>query len=343
MQEENSRESEYNNELHRIMTFRIAFIFIIICLSLFLLLFYSPFIFEPHRYILLKLLSLGHIPLFGLIAWTVLLAINLKKPVISDWPIWSYVAAFLFTLGISFMSELVQIITPRDASIKDFFLNSLGSSVFLGAGLLWANQEFSKRYGSWHKRLRFIFAAVTIILCVFAVRPLVLIAIDEIQKKESFPVIASFETKRELKRWEGGNNDLRLSQEHVKDGQYSLRVALAPGKYSGIHIAHPPNDWRGFNSFDFTVFNQSEKSLNIMLKIFDWEHNYEYSDRFNRLIRLKPGENNISIPFRDIASAPEKRKMRMDKIGQVSFFVRDLKEKQILYFDNIRLLQGKNN
>ena len=336
-----SRPAERHDVLYRIIVFRLSVIFIVICAALFLLLFQSSSLFDPNRYLLRKILSLGHIPLFGLIAWIVLLAINLKNPKISNWPIWSYPAAFLFTMGISFLSELVQIIIPRDASIKDFFYNNLGSALFLGGGLLWTNQKFSVRSGRWHKRLRFTFVVASVIIFALVVHPLVLLAIDEIQIRGSFPVIGSFETEREVKRWNGGENEMSLSQEYVDDGKYSLRVTLSPGKYSGICMPHPPSDWRGFSSFDFTVFNPSEKNQMIVLKIFDWDHTYEYNDRFNRVLHISPGKNCISIPLQEIELSPVKRKMRMDKIGQVSFFMKNLKQRQVFFFDNIRLSKRK--
>ena len=332
---------EEKDFLYRIIVLRLAFIFVVISAALFLLLFHSSYLFDPHRYLLLKLLSLGHIPLFCLIAWMVLLAINLKKPAVYEWPFWSYIAAFLFVLGISFLLELVQIITPRDSSVKDFFFNTLGATLFLCAALLWTNKEFSMRAGKWNRRVQLIFIIVTILIFTFIIRPLVLLVIDEVQIRRSFPVIGSFETKREIKRWNGGNNELSLSQKHADHGKYSLRVTLYPAKYSGIHIAHPPSNWCGFDTFDFMAFNPSRKRVRIVLKIFDWEHNYNYSDRFNKLIYLSPGKNYFSIPLKEIELAPAKRKMKMDKIGQISFFVKDLKHKQILYFDNIRLSKGK--
>ena len=282
-------------------------------------------------------MSLGHVPLFGLIAWTVLLAINLKNLRISNWPTRSYAVAFLFTLGLSLLAEFLQIITPRDANIGDVFLNALGAALFLGAGLLWTNQEFSERSGRWHKRLRLIFLVVSVIIVAFLAYPVVVLTIDEIQIKTSFPVIASFETEREMKRWNTGNNELSLSEEYVNEGKYSLRVALSPGRFSGISMTRPPSDWRGFDSFDFTVFNPSNKNLMLMLKIFDWDHKYKYNDRFNRLVRISPGKNSISIPLQEIESAPARRRMQMDKIGQISFFMRNLRQTQVLYFDNARL------
>ncbi|MFC1863193.1 hypothetical protein ACFL1Z_04485 [Thermodesulfobacteriota bacterium] len=161
--------------------------------------------------------------------------------------------------------------------------------------------------------------------------------IDENQKRKTFPIISSFEKRGEVKRWDGGNNDLALSQEYADEGQYSLKAILYPAKYSGVSMAHPPRDWRGFSNFEFTIFNPSKKNMMIVLKILDWDHTFVYSDRFNKNIRLAPGRNRISIFLQEIESAPAKRKMRMDQIGQISFFIKDLKEEQILFFDNIRL------
>jgi len=328
--------------LYRMMiVFRVVVIFIASCGTLFLLFFHSPSLFHPNRYLLRAVLSLGHVPLFGLIAWTVLLAINLRNLRISTWPTWSYAVAFLFTLGLSLLTEFLQIITPRDANIGDVFLNALGATLFLGAGLLWINREFSARFSRWQKRLRWVFVLVSVTVVAFLVYPIAMLAIDEIQARASFPIVASFESEMEMRRWDAGNNEVSLSQDHVDEGKYSLRVALSPGRFSGISMTRPPSDWRGFDSFDLTVFNPSNKNLMIMLKIFDWDHKYKYDDRFNRLLHIFPGKNAISMPIQEIKSAPATRRMQMDKIGQISFFMRNLGQEQVLYFDRIRLSKRK--
>lgn len=329
---------EQHNDIYRVIILRLSVIFIIFCFALFLLLFQSDYFFNPHRYILGQVLSIGHIPLFGLLSWTILTGINIKSPKISNWPIWSYLVAFILTFGFGFLIELAQVFTPRDASVKDLIYNILGALVFLSIGILWVNKEFTEKYSKVKGFLRFVFIALVLILFVFLLKPLISKIIDENHKKKSFPMISAFETRREVARWDGGKNYLELSQEYTDEGQYSLKTILYPAQYSGISMAHPPKDWRGYDRMGFTIFNPSEKSLMIILKIFDWKHTFKYDDRFNKDIRLTPGWNRISISIKDIESAPKTRKMRMDQIGQISFFMRGLKKEQVLFFDNIRLL-----
>jgi hypothetical protein len=323
-----------------VMVYRVIAIFFVLAISLFLLLFQSPSLFDRSRRLLLMTLSIGHIPLFGVLSWMALLAINLRTLKVRDWPLWSYGAAFVLTMGVAVFSEAIQVVTPRDASVKDVLYNGIGVFLFLGAGLLWINRDFPELSGRWYKPSRVVFIFTTAVIAFLVVRPLVLLAVEEKDKKESFPVIASFETKRELRRWRKGSNEWLLSKEFVAEGKSSLRLTFHPAKYAGITMPYPPNDWTGYTDFHCTIFNPSAKRLDLTMKIFDREHNYQYSDRFNRILRISPGRNDISIPLMEVATAPKRRKMRMNKIAQLSFFIVGLKEKEVLYFDNIHLSSG---
>jgi hypothetical protein len=318
------------------IVYRGIVIFFVLAVSSFLLPYQSPALFDHYRRLLLNAFSMGHIPLFGVLSWMSLMLINVKVLKIREWPMWSYGAAFFLTLGASFLSEAIQIVTPRDASIKDFMFNNLGIILFLGAGLVWFNNGFADLSGRWYKTCKIFYVLTTVLIVFYVVRPFVFLLVEEMEIRKSFPVIASFETTRELKRWKGGN-EKTLSQAYVDDGNYSLRVNLRPARFSGIDMFYPPNDWRGYDAFNCTIFNPSKNRLEMVLKIFDRGHNYKYSDRLNKILTISPGRNDIAVPFREIESAPKGRNMHMGKIAQVSFFVRGLKKTQVLYFDNIRL------
>jgi hypothetical protein len=246
-------------------------------------------------------------------------------------------AAFVGTVGIGLLSEVFQIFISRDSSIRDFFLNTLGAFLFLAFGLLWKNEGFSKKRYKHQKTFQYIYVVSVAGISFFLFSPLVRLSIDEMKIKKSFPTIASFESEGELKRWYFGNNGAFLSRQFIDEGQYSLGVTFLQGEFAGISLNRLSSDWRGFDSFEFTVFNPSNTDFAIVLKIFDRDHDYNYDDRFNHYLHLSPGRNAVSIPLRKIESSPKTRKMRMDKIGQVSLFMRDLRQQKILYFDNIRL------
>jgi len=325
------------SDIQRIVISRIVIIIAIFSISLCLLLCDWPYLFQPHRHLLQMALNIGHIPLFGFVAWMVLLGINLKNYNIREWSIRSYILAFLFTVGISLVSELVQIVLPRSSSIKDFYFNALGAFLFLGTGLLWFNKQFLDVAVRGYKYVRVMFMIGALITVLVVIRPLIRLAIDQREVAKDFPMIASFETEREVRRWKGEGSKMSLSKEWVVDGKHSLCVVLFRRLYPGITLTIPPKDWRGYDSLQFTIFNPSKKSLILVLKIFDGSHIYTFRDRFNKVLQINYGENFISVPLGEIESAPAGRKMRMDRIAQVSFFMGNLKNRQVLFFDNICL------
>jgi len=328
---------EDENGRYGIVALRVVSIFLVICAGFFLLYVPCPAVFDPHRYLLQRILSLGHIPLFAGLAWAILAGINIRTRKARNWPIWSYFAAFMITLALSVLSELGQMITSRDASKKDLLYDNLGCVFFLGVVCCWTNHKVSERLGVWKKHVRVVFILVVSIVVAVLVRPLVLSGVDEIEKRRNLPIIGSFETEREVRRWHGGASELLLADEWVEDGRYSLRVKLSPGTYSGIMMPHPPRNWRGYKFLKFSVLNPSEKRMKLVVKIFDWDHNYEYEDRFNTTMDIAAGVNRMSIALKEIEASPGGRRMRMDRIAQISFFLRDVKQEKILFLDNIRL------
>jgi len=163
---------------------------------------------------------------------------------------------------------------------------------------------------------------------------------QEIRAHLNFPVLADFEQAEALRQWSG--HSLTQSSEHKLTGQYSMKVKLmAGGQYSGFSFKHFPADWSDYQQITFSLFNPGQSTIRLNIKITDFEHDLyinQYNSRFNRQIRLINGWNQITIPLDDIITSPENRKLDITEISRVGFFMSHLKNNQIIYIDNMRLL-----
>nr|WP_232364805.1 CIA30 family protein [Desulfosalsimonas propionicica] len=88
--------------------------------------------------------------------------------------------------------------------------------------------------------------------------------------------------------------------------------------------------------------SNGEKQVKLHLRIEDRKHaqseNQQYTDRYNSSFDLPPGKwKTIKIPLEEIENAPKTRKMNMEQISSIMFFVARQPEPLTLYIDDIRL------
>jgi len=74
-------------------------------------------------------------------------------------------------------------------------------------------------------------------------------------------------------------------------------LALSIGR-PGLYPALSHNDWRGYKTICFEVFNPMNEPLSIVLRIDDKKDALEYNDRYNKTFALKPVPNQIKIPIK---------------------------------------------
>jgi hypothetical protein len=87
-------------------------------------------------------------------------------------------------------------------------------------------------------------------------------------------------------------------------------------------------------------FNPYDGDLLLNIKITDEDHdskNQQYNNRFNHQLNILPGWNNVALPLTDIARGPKNRKMSLDKISRIGFFMTNLKDDKTLYIESLKL------
>ncbi len=147
-----------------------------------------------------------------------------------------------------------------------------------------------------------------------------------------------FESPEDLTRlnWEC-HKWFELSREHVTSGKYSLKASFPPGQYPGIDFQGIQADWSPYVSFKMDIFNPSEEKVGFHIRIDDHKSDWEYANRFDLDVALKPGVNTISIPTSSIKTNLRHRPLNLKKIERLIVFLPNNRNPRDLYVDNIRL------
>ena len=162
-------------------------------------------------------------------------------------------------------------------------------------------------------------------------------AVDAYRMHRDFPMIGSFEEKNEMARWEAKNGGITRGTSFPTHGNFSMGIHLNPGTYPGISTRNLVHDWRDYSVLSFEIYVTGGKPLKITVRIDDETHNETFEDRYNGKFVLHPGLNEITIPLKVILHAPKGREMDPQAINFFCIFSYNLKKKQTLYIDNIKL------
>jgi VanZ family protein len=268
-----------------------------------------------------ELWNIGHVIFFTLTSFLLLLVLvkkSIKVKVLS---------VLVFCLSIGAVIELVQLKIGRNFSLSDVYFDVLG-----GLLVLCFSSEITKKY----RRLCIAFVLFLIILAQSALFRAVLM---EIEMRQQFPILAVFNEEKSIERWRG--NGIYLDKVHKCTGQYVLAAKLIKDKrFTGFSFEYFPGNWLGYQQLSIVLFNPYSSDLLLNIKITDEDHdskNQQYNNRFNHQLNILPGWNNVALPLTDIARGPKNRKMSLDKISRIGFFMTNLKDDKTLYIESLKL------
>ena len=274
--------------------------------------------------------QLGHVLLFAI--WVVLLAPFLSKRFPRPLPRMLIIIVVSLLLGLAI--EYLQTFIGRDFSLQDLLFDLNGSLLAL-CGLIGSRTLL---FHKWPKRIMY---ALTTLLSCYAIAPLAIAVVDEINMKRNFPVLAGFDNQLEVDRWKGRIEIGKLISEKGDDNV--LRVQLTTNHYSGVALVYFHRDWRSYKQLQFELFNPGRTPLALTIRIHDDKHyplgRGDYDDRFNRQLTMEPGWNNIAIELEDVAEAPANRTMDLANIQTFGFFSIDLPKARDIYLDELKLVK----
>jgi len=269
----------------------------------------------------------GHILFFFAITW---LALDKANRQIGMRPL----ALAIFALAlISIGIETIQSAIGRGFSFVDIYRNYLGASLALlcHPGSIRTSPVLRKSL-----------LTICILLIGVSVLPLARSAITLLYGYSSFPVLSDFESPFEIERWDGDH--LAVLQNEDRPG-HSLSKLFDTGEFSSMTLHSFPADWRKFTCLGFSVYSRQTESISLELKIQDSRHRqsgFEYSDRFNQVLLIAPGGNDIVVSLDEVRNAPRGREMDLGNIDSLSLFTHSLPEAVELRFDDFRLVERKH-
>jgi len=218
-------------------------------------------------------------------------------------------------------------------------MNAMG---ILSGSLYIASQHFDRPRRTAYK-VGLITLALLVLLACFRL-PITFAAASYFQPRP--PILANFDNRLALARiGAGDNSSLRITQSPKawKSNESSvLEVSLRSGWYPGMRLLEPYSDWRGYETLSFDIYNPTEQTVHVAIRIDDAIHNNNAHDRFGRQLSLTPGENLIKISINDIRLLGDHysthRQMNLEQITSVVVFKSANRSNLVLYFDNFRLI-----
>ncbi len=161
-----------------------------------------------------------------------------------------------------------------------------------------------------------------------------------VQKEFQPRTLFDFEEERELDllSWKCGTM-MERDRLYATSGQYSLRLEMYgnseyPGFGAGII-----ESWAGAGKLLVDVYNPSSAEMTLSYRIDDKKKNPAYADRVNGRLLVAPGENTFTLDLTTIQTSGTGRKLNLNRICSLLFFVHRPEEKITLYLDNIRLMR----
>lgn len=282
----------------------------------------------------------GHVPLFGLVAVSVLGLLRSRgASLASPRPWWT---AFAVAVALGATTEALQVFQPdRDASVWHFLRNVAGAASFL---LVPATVGWTGGHGSLIRSAgRRALVALGVVAMLSASGFDLAATVTAYGERDlAFPTL--FAADGSL--WERtfvATHDSVLTP-HAKpvgeavpfDGPLA-RLDLKPGTYPGLAFDEPYPDWIGARSLVLTFVSDLDAPLPLVIRIDDAQHDNRYADRFNRQVVIHPGVNRVVIPLDDVRRAPNRREMDMRHIRQIIVFGYRLTAPTHVYLGPIRL------
>ena len=288
-----------------------------------------------------ELQNTGHIPLFGLLAITLLFM----------WREWTgdsgagsrvdYLVAGGASLVIGIAIEFGQVLTKHhDPSISDATHDLAGILIALGIYAcidsrmkpVWARQRPGLR------RAVIILACSLLIVCLF---PLLKLAAACRDRAAALPVIMDFTAG-----WATPFLELRHASLFTEGpagaapdaaGRRLAGLRMEPGIFPGVSIIEPYRDWTGYESLVLAIYSPEPSPVDLVLRVHDRAHNQNHSDRFTRQFSIQQGENRFRVRLAEIEAAPAGRNMNMSQIAGVILYATDISRPLTLYLEALRL------
>ena len=276
-----------------------------------------------------RVLDAAHVPIMALFSLCFFFSLDSLKYSFQKRLLISFVTSPLVALVI----EIVQPVMGRTGSLSDFVNGFLGVVLALLGVALWPKRR--------NKKVAYGYLGLTCFVFVVAMLPAVR-ALEAMKWRwEHFPTLGKFEEKIELLLWrpEGGGLSLPkivLSDQEAQTGKQSLKISVPKGGSGGVVYSAGEEGWDNFTLLKFSVFNPGEDFL-LSIRIDDDGNTRDYEGRFNTQLAIKRGWNNLYLPIAFIEDGPKSRKLNLQGIKRIIFFIAKDSPTREFFLDSVRL------
>jgi VanZ family protein len=277
----------------------------------------------------------AHAPIFGGIALLSLILIRARPRLAALGPAKQYGLALAVAVLLGILTELVQILTGRDASFQDALHDTIGAVAVLG---IFAVFDARLRSSARAPTVRWVAAIVGVLALAIAATPVTRAAIKYQQRDHRFPVLADFTERFDryfiLQQWAELSPSQMPARWASRTGEQAMHVRLLEGPYPGLHFIEMPPDWSAYQTLALDLTNPTSLDLRVVVRVHDAAHNNELNDRFNRVFDLPPATRQvIRIPLRDVAASPQGRELDLRQVaGMIVFQIGKPPRASELYF-----------
>ncbi len=276
----------------------------------------------PGRPLILHVLQkLAHPSVFGVIALGVLvLSRQRAAPARPAWR--DYLTALVIALAIGGITELGQLFTHRDPSLRDVGLDGRGAACVLA---LAAAFDVRCRPGERPGRWRALYIAAAAVLAAVILTPLAWTVAGYTLRTARFPALFVPATRLDLvflSGTSGGLERFALPAAFAREaGEMALRVPLLTRPYAGVTLDEPRADWTGYRTLAVDVTNPGRSDLELTVRVHDREHNWTYADRFNVTVTIAAGHRQtLEFPLETVRLAPHGRTLDLAHVANVALF-----------------------
>lgn len=248
--------------------------------------------------------------------------------------------AFVIALIIGIAIESIHFFTPRDASLGDIALNTLGSVIGLLISIVFTAPDKTL---AW-RAIPLVFAGLILSLC-FRTPFKIWQALH--YQKQQFPILQTFDSQliNTLTKpvYYGKLNILPAPKKWLKNNSKVLMVEFPQSIWPGAKISEPTPGWQDYDILRFDIFSEEKEAFYVILRINDKQHNNQHRDRYNRKLTIHPGLNEFFISIQAIENAPKNRLMDLDNIKQIIWYMHKPDKSYRFYLDNVQLITHSDN
>jgi hypothetical protein len=244
-----------------------------------------------------QLLDFGHVPLFA--------AIVLASRIGMGPPLYRPAIAAIVLAG---LIEVIQPFVGRTGDWMDFLRGSLGS--LCGAFVIRAWES----RGSWIRVVAYLtFGVVLVVWPIVEVAPYLA---DTVEGYQEFPVLATFSTDQEVRRWECNQATL------IRAAEPGARVDFLAGmaEYPGVAMRPVACDFRGYRWLcaDFQVVGTP---LELAISVRTRSSNPRVTTHSDVGRRYTTGEHTVRLDLAAMAAKGDPERLDLSDVRGVIFFV----------------------